>query len=349
MTTLAPRSLARLALPALAAALLAAPLAGQRTERFSLEGRSATVHNLAGEITVASGTGNAVVVEVTRGGPDAARLSVNRDGGTLRIAYPGERVIYPRMGARARFRMDVRRDGTLRGGFLGSREVTVAGTGTGTQAWADLRVLVPAGHAVNVHLGAGGVQVTNVNGRVGITATNASVRTQGTRGGLTVRLVSGTVDVRDAVGNVMVGTGSGAVTMANVRGTTLDVDTRQGGVRINGVRVQRLDVGVSSGGASLLAVQAREVTVESGNGPVTLGLTSDADLELDTGAGAVTVSVPPAFGAQVEIETGNGGITVDVPATDRRTTRNTFMGRVGDGNGTVEIWTGSGAVRIRRN
>lgn len=349
MTTLAHGSLARLALPALAAALLAAPLAGQRTERFALEGRSATVHNLAGEVTVAAGTGSAVVVEVTRGGQDAAQLRVNRDGGVLRIAYPGERVVYPRMGARARSSLQVRRDGTLRGGLFGSRQVTVAGDGAGTRAWADVRVLVPAGHAVSLHLGVGGVRVTNVNGRVEVVAANAPVRTQVTRGGLEVRLGSGTVEVRDAVGDVAVGTGSGAVTLANVRGTTLDVGTGRGGVSVNGVRVQKLDVGVGSGGANLLAVQAREVTVESGSGPVTLGLTSDADLEIDTGSGAVTVSVPAAFGAQVEIETGNGAITVDLPVTDRRASRNTFMGRVGDGSGTVEIGTGSGAVRIRRN
>jgi hypothetical protein len=348
MTTSLPRSLARLALPALAAAVLAPPLAGQRTERFAV-GASAAVHNLAGEVTVVPGTGSAVVVEVTRGGEDAARLRVNHEGGEVRVVYPGDRVVYPRMGPRARSTLEVRRNGTLGGGLLGARRVTVAGAGTGTRAWADVRVLVPAGRTVSVHQGVGRVQVANVNGRIDVKAVSAPVRTQGTRGSLNVRVGAGAVEVRDAQGDVIVGTGSGAVTLANVRGDLLDVGTGSGGVTGSGLRVQTVDVGVGSGAVSLTGVQARDVTVETGNGAVTLGLAGDADLDIDTGNGGVTVTVPPAFGAQLEIETGGGAIRVDLPMSNRRTGRHTLTGRVGNGSGSAEISTGAGAVSIRRS
>src|ERR1043165_986644 len=103
--------------PLLAVAAMAAPLAGQRAERFTLTGSSVVVHNLAGEVTIAAGTGSAGGVEVTPGGQGAARLRVTRDGNAVRVAYPGDRVVYARMGERSRSTMSVRPDGTLGGGM----------------------------------------------------------------------------------------------------------------------------------------------------------------------------------------------------------------------------------------
>lgn len=344
----APRRVLRLAAPALAAAALASPLAAQRVERFTVEGSSAAVHNLVGEMTVAAGTGGSVVVEVTRMGEDAERLSVNRDGGGVRIVYPGDRIVYPRMGRGSRSQFQVRRDGTL-GGGVGSRRVTVAGSGRGLRAHANLRVLVPAGRTVTVHQGVGRVDVSNVDGTLNVNTAAASVRAQGVRGTLNVDVGSGSVEVRDAVGAVDVETGSGGVTASNIRGSTFDVGTGSGAVNVSGARVQTLDVTVGSGGVTLAGISAPDVSVETGSGAVNLTLTSDVEaLDVETGSGGVTINVPAAFGAQVEIETGSGGIDVDLPVTNRRASRGSFSGRVGNGQGTVQIDTGSGGVRLRR-
>ena len=106
------------ALPVLAAAVVAVPAAGQQAERFSITGSTAVVHNLAGEITVAAGTGSAVVVEVTRRGADASRLRVARDGNAVRVAFPGDRVVYEPMDPRSRSSFSVRQDGSLGGGMV---------------------------------------------------------------------------------------------------------------------------------------------------------------------------------------------------------------------------------------
>jgi lia operon protein LiaG len=337
---------ARLAL--LAAAVTAAPLAGQRAERFAITGSPAVVHNLAGEVTVAAGSGSAVVVEVTRGGADAARLRVAQDGNAVRVVFPGDRVVYERMGARARSTMDVRQNGSLGGGFR-SRRVTVSGTGNGVRAWADVRVLVPAGRTVQVHQGVGRVQVANVNGNLQVHTRSANVRTQGTRGGLEVDVGSGTVEVRDAQGEVAVSTGSGAVTVAGLRGDEVLVETGSGAVSATDIRARDLTIDVGSGRVQASGISARDLTVETGSGAVELALVADAqNVTIDTGSGGVTLTVPPSFGAEVLVSTGSGGITVDVPVTQRTAERNRFRGRIGDGNGRVEIDTGSGGVRIRR-
>jgi lia operon protein LiaG len=337
----------RTAFALLAALALATPAAAQ-AERFTLTGGRAVVHNLAGEVSVAAGTGSAVVVEVTRGGQDAARLRVTRDGDAVRVAFPGDRVVYPRMGARSRSTISVRPDGTLGGGGR-TRRVTVAGSGSGTRAYADVRVLVPAGRAVEVHQGVGRVQVSNVNGRVAVRTHGAAVRAQGTRGELGVEVGSGAVEVRDAQGSVTISAGSGAVTLAGVRGAEVEVETGSGAVTGSDVRAEALAVDVGSGAVRLSGVSARTVEVETGSGAIDLGLVSDAQaVTIETGSGGVDLRVPAAFGADVLVETGSGGITVDVPVTRREARRGSFRGRIGDGNGRVEIETGSGGVRIRR-
>lgn len=339
---------ARPALALLAVAAMAGPAAGQRAERFTLTGGRAVVHNLAGEVTVAAGTGNAVVVEVTRAGPDAARLRVTRDGDAVRVAFPGDRVVYARMGERSRSQFSVRPDGTL-GGGIRARRVTVAGSGSGTRAHADVRVLVPAGRSVEIHQGVGRVQASNVNGRLSLHTHAASVRTQATRGELEVEVGSGAVEVIGAQGNVAVSAGSGAVTFSGIRGSRVEVETGSGAVTGSDVRAEELNVDVGSGAVTLSGVSARTVTAETGSGRVQLALAADAQtVTIETGSGGVDLSVPAQFGADVLVDTGSGGITVDVPVTRREARRGSFRGRIGDGGGRVEIQTGSGGVRIRR-
>ncbi|HEX2078289.1 MAG TPA: DUF4097 family beta strand repeat-containing protein [Longimicrobium sp.] len=341
------RWFARLALSALAGAVMAAPAGAQRTERFTITGSRAAVYNLAGEVTVAAGTGTAVVVEVTRRGQDAAALRVSRNGGAVRVVTPGDRVVYPPLG-RSSSQFPVRRDGRL-GRGLRSRRVTVAGSGAGTRAHADVRVLVPAGRAVVVHQGVGRVQVSNVNARLQVFTVTAPVRALRTRGALDVAVLSGAVEVRDAQGDVALSTGSGTVTFSGVRGTRVEVETGSGAVTGSDVRAEELTVDVGSGAVELARVSAREVEVEMGNGAVRMGLVADArSVEVETGSGAVDLTVPAAFGAEVQVSTGSGGIAVDVPVARRQARRDFFRGVVGDGNGRVIISTGSGGVRIRR-
>jgi lia operon protein LiaG len=343
-----------LARTALLLAAAAAPLQAQRVERFALDGRAPAVHNLAGEVSVVAGSGSQVVVEITRGGADAGDLRVERGGDVVRVVYPGDRVVYARMGARSRSTLQVRRDGSLnlRGAGRRSdvRRVTVAGSGGGTRAHADVRVLVPAGRSVAVYQGVGRVQVTNVDGRIAVDASSASVQAQGTRGSLDVDVGSGSVEVRDVRGDLSVDTGSGSVTADNVQDTNLELDTGSGTVTGRNLRVQSLKVDTGSGRVALSGVRARSVEVDTGSGGVELGLLADVDnLVVDTGSGGVTVTVPSDFGARLDIDTGSGGIHVDLPVTGRnRDSRSHLTGRVGDGDGTVRIDTGSGGVRIRR-
>src|SRR5665811_2547356 len=96
MTTMTMRGVVLSAVAVLAPMLVAA----QETHRVS--GADVSVYNLAGKVEVVRGSGQDVVVKITRGGADAARLEVltgEIDGrSTLRVVYPDDQVSYPAMG-----------------------------------------------------------------------------------------------------------------------------------------------------------------------------------------------------------------------------------------------------------
>ncbi len=368
-------------------------VSAQESERFSLTGNHIAVFTLAGEVRVERGTGSAVVVEVLRGGEDSDRLSVKTgqmdDWRTLRVIFPSDRIVYPRLGKWSRSNFNVNEDGTFGGSIMratldesgfhnqkgfhidvgGRAEVRVSGSGSGLKAWADLRVLVPAGQTVAIHLGVGKVNVANVNGEVRIDARSGSVSATAVDGGLLVATGSGSVTVDGARGHVRIDTGSGGVQASNLENGTVilatgsgsiegsninslaaSMQTGSGSIRLDGVAAPEFKVTTGSGGITARAVKARDLALETGSGSITLELLSDVrNARIDTGSGGVTLAVPRELGAELIVDTGSGGISTDIPIQITQRKRSHLRGKIGDGDGRIEIDTGSGGVRLRSN
>src|SRR4051812_12509154 len=98
----------------------ASATASPENHRVSLTGTDIAVYNLAGRARLTAGNGNSVQVIVNALGRDAEDLKLQQGpiGGrtTLRIVYPGDRVIYPDMGRGSNTSIRVRDDGTFGGG-----------------------------------------------------------------------------------------------------------------------------------------------------------------------------------------------------------------------------------------
>src|SRR4029079_3231095 len=72
---------------------------------------------------------------------------------TLRVIYPSDRIVYPVLGRHSQSQLSESDDGTFNGhDGRGARDVRISGDGSGLEASADLRVLVPAGHRGAVKL-----------------------------------------------------------------------------------------------------------------------------------------------------------------------------------------------------
>ena len=342
-----------------------AAAAAQQPERFQLTGGEAAIYNLAGTVTVEPGQGS-VSVQVTRGGADAAKLSIERgeidDRETLRVRYPADRIVYAGLERGSSTELRVREDGTFGDGDRhGDRHedhgrhddwddgdrVRISGAGDGLTAHADLRVQLPAGQDLAIYLAVGKVSVSNVNGRLRVDAHSAPITATGAKGELMLDVGSGSVTATGIEGELVVDTGSGPVEVSRFKGSELTVDTGSGEVTATDVQANRLVIETGSGDIQVTGATAPDVVLETGSGGVTADLRSQlAELQVETGSGDIAITAPGSLGAEVEIETSSGDIETDFPLQVTRHSRDHLVGRIGDGKGRIAIETGSGNIRL---
>ena len=368
--------------------LLAAANLAAAQDRVSVTGDKVAVYNVAGEVRVEAGTDNDIIIEITRGGADRDRLRVERktaDGwNQVIVQYPSNRIVYRRLGRLSRSDFAVREDGTFgmrnldpdRGaerikkaeGSVGGDRTRVSGGGNGLEAHADIRVLVPEGRNLAVHLGVGKIIVSNVRGDLQLDARSASIEATGVAGFGRFDTGSGAITVRGANGDYGFHTGSGAVRAADVKNGSLIMDTGSGSIEGLNLHVRELSVETGSGSVVIADVNAPATRVSTGSGSiratrlatenfdlhtgsgsVRVELLSDIDIgRIDTGSGSITVLARDQLGANVTVDTGSGGINVDLPGLVISESRRSYLrGRIGDGNGTLRVNTGSGGVSFR--
>jgi lia operon protein LiaG len=353
---------------ALAAIALAVQSASAQTERRTLAGNSVAIYDLVGHVQVEQGSGSEVVVEITRGGHDAKKLSVEvgdlRGRNTLRVRYPDDDIIYPDLGHWSNSDFRINGDGTWgnedrddrddRGNRgdrgRGDHRVRIKGSGSGTEAWADLKILVPAGKDVAVHIGVGELGATRVSADLRLSASSGRVTVTGTKGNLVAETGSGGVDVRGATGDdVRITSGSGGITSNDVSGKRLRIETGSGGVVGSGLTSEDLDISSGSGSIRVDDARSARSRLNSGSGGIRVGFASPVKtLDATTGSGGVTVTIPGALNAELDIETGSGGIDSDFPVQVNRMERNRLRGQIGDGSGHIRIRSGSGSVHLRK-
>jgi lia operon protein LiaG len=325
----------------------------QQRERYTLTGDQVAIGNVAGELRVEPGTGSAVVVEIVRGGRDAGALKVKtgirRGIPTLVVVYPGRRVVYPKIAGRWSTSQSVDDEGFFDSGsdFFGGHRITVSGGGSGVEAHANLRVLVPKGRKLIVHHMAGEARVHGLQGALVVDHGVGELDVRDVSGDVSLDTGSGNVTVAGIRGDLTVDTGSGPVTVTDVRGRVLALDTGSGEVRATGVQVDDLNADTGSGEVTLGRVRARRIALDTGSGDVHVDVAGDTrDIVVDSGSGSVTLRVPPDFGAEFDIETSSGPIEVDVKHESFEIGRDRVRGRIGDGHGRIRVDSGSGGVRI---
>ena len=114
----------------------------QEVQTYTLTDDQVAIYNLAGAVEVLRHMGPDVIVEVRRGGDE---------GDALRVIYPEDQILYSAASTRGNTQVRVNDDGTFgNGGFFRGDRVRISTSGGGTEAWADLRILVPDGRNVAV-------------------------------------------------------------------------------------------------------------------------------------------------------------------------------------------------------
>ncbi len=358
-------------------------------DRFSLTGERVAIYNVAGEVRLEPGGGDNVVVEVTRGGARGTELHLDRreESGwqLLVIRYPADRIVYHKLGRFSRSEFNVRDDGTFglrnldpqlgaerikggQGNSRGGQRVRVAGSGSGLEAHADLRIMVPTGRAVAVHLGVGKVMIRNVNGDLQVDARSASIDANGVKGFALFNTGSGAIALRNGTGDFGLHTGSGSVDVHQIQQGALIIDTGSGSVDGSELDVNELSIETGSGGVTVAGAAAPAARIKTGSGSIRASRFSSHNFDLktgsgsiraeltrdlqvgriDTGSGSVNIAISRDLGAEITIDTGSGGIDFDAPGLVVAESRRSFLrGRIGDGNGALRVSTGSGGVSFR--
>ncbi len=338
----------------IAAGIVDSSVQAQSNGQYILEGSNVAVYNLVGTLRVEGGSGANVLVEVTISGSDADEVRIEsgsvRGRSTLRVVYDTNRIVYSELGRGSTSVLRVRRDGTWGGSSGGTRRVTVAGSGRGLRAYADIVVTVPEGKKFSGYIGAGKIDAENISGDFVFDTGSGNVTVVGITGSLLVDTGSGRVTVSDAQADVKVDTGSGRVNLSGVSGNEILVDTGSGRVTGTEISADKLVIDTGSGSINFDAVSGRDINLDTGSGSVEIQLLTDIDkMVIDTGSGGVTVRVPSNLNANIEIDIGSGGITIDIPIEYIKKERTYVRGQIGDGNGHIYIDTGSGSVRIYPN
>ena len=344
------------ALLLLGALLLPSPaLAATRTRAFRTEvpvapGVRLTLTNLAGRVTVEGHAGKAVSVEATftaRAGSEeeAGRLlslldvSTGRAEGSVSVTarYPVEtHAVYRYTEGMKGARLVSRWTGVEWDEPYQGRRVTVTTRRDGVELFADFRLHVPAGVAVDVRNSFGPVTVRSLAGAVDVEARAADVEIEGGEGKARARTEIGDVVVRRHRGSLKVETRLGDLKLSDLSGE-VSVETLSGEVNARALSVEgALDVVTGSGDVELSAdtQRATRVRVETGSGDVTatLGRLPASRISASSRGGEVKVTLPrlTTEGEEsefVEVEYGE-------PAPGRERVE-------------VEVRSRSGNVRIR--
>jgi putative adhesin len=331
-------------------------------QRRTFDTKRLELRNLVGRITVTGGEGAAFEVTVKPGGKDAAsgvpELVVDESGDLteLTLRFPeSKRYVYPELGSNSSASFDPA--DTEDSGWLGSlvrglfgKRITVVGSGSGLEVWADVEIRVPRSGSLVVRHGVGFVDAKNVSGKVAVEIRAGSTEARKVSGELQVESGSGGVEVEQIDGKLTLSTGSGPVTARDVRGSAADISTGSGHVVLERVDSESLEVATGSGGVDAEGIGAGKASVATGSGSVSFAFVrmGTGPFDVATGSGVVALVVPRGASMDVHAETGSGGIDLDL-AGDMKVTRrekDEVEFTVGAGDSHVHIGTGSGSIRI---
>jgi hypothetical protein len=157
-------------------------------------------------------------------------------------------------------------------------------------------------------------------------ASAGRIDTAGLRTKLLAHIPDGAITIRDHRGDVDVSTGEGRITMTDVQGSDIAVNTRDGRIYLTRVGADRINGSSSSGRIVGVDVRAVDGTLTTRDGRVVLSFTGNSDtvVSAHTGDGRVRVS----------------GLTI-TESDDQRS-----VARIGSGRGHFEVSTLDGPITI---
>jgi hypothetical protein len=330
------------------------------------------LHNLAGNVTVAAASGSEVRVSAKVHAAAGSAAEAERIAGLLDVSFEqaGDRWIvkanypldqsrkyhYPRQAQEESLPWFLEWLDLGNSNFkYDGREVHVVSRpgGNALTLYADFRVELPAGVAIQVKDGIGTVASSGVRGAQNLDISTGEIRVEDGEGALDADSGSGDVRVVRQKGNVQVDTGSGDVHLEKVTAARVDIDTGSGDIVLSATSGSlQCDTGSGDIVGNGLVLGAT-LNADTGSGDVSLSgdFTAVTRMSIDTGSGDVVLeAIPAAATPQVKmaVSTGSGEILLDIAESRvTRSSRGDVQAEIGSAKGVAAISTGSGDVTLR--
>lgn len=191
----------------------------------------------------------------------------------------------------------------------------------------DLEVTDIKGPAT-LHTGSGRITVRNIQNDASADSGSGSIALADVSGRASATTGSGTIELNRVGGEIHASTGSGRIEMDQVHGR-VTARTGSGSIQVSGVS------------------DDLRATSSSGSIHVQGNPAASSYWQIHTGSGSITLDVPSDAGFRVHAVTHSSSINSDLPLTIEEQGRHELRGRVGNGNGSVDLETGSGGIHIR--
>ena len=326
-------------------------------QRYELSGNHVALYNLAGNIRIEPGTGSTTVVEVTKGGRDASRLTIRSnaiDGvPTLRVIYPADEIVAPQLQRGSNTNLRVDEEGTF-GRTRDGRRVNIRSgdraDSDALHAQADLVVRVPANVRLDANLAVGDITSNAVNGELELENSSGNITVTGHRGNLNAESASGGISVTNVDGDLDLESASGGITVNGARSASIKIEVASGSIRVTEATATSIDLETASGDIRVTRSRAPTLKAESASGSVRAELDGEVrNVELETASGTAEAVLSASFAGEVEMETASGDIDVDFPINVTSRRRSYLRGTVGSGGSArVYLSSASGDIRLLR-
>jgi hypothetical protein len=185
----------------------------------------------------------------------------------------------------------------------------------------------------DVHL-----EVKHAAGDTLIRETGGSLRFDGASGNVSLSGLNGTIDVTLS---------SGDLKLELSEATLATIETKSGDILLDKV-TGSVNVRSSSGDVSLQEVSGRTISVEAASGDISVDANEpiDGSLAVRTVSGDVKVEITDGCDARVSMSTVSGSASTSVELDDLQEEESKVTGRLGEGNGTIDISAINGSVTL---
>lgn len=186
------------------------------------------------------------------------------------------------------------------------------------------------------------------SGPVEVRCDSGDVSILDTKGGARVTTRHGDVRLRGLDGLVEVSADSGDVSVEDSNATSLTIDGKAGDVSLRRVK-GTVNVRAASGDIKAVECSGKVFSVEAVSGDLSIDLSEPitGNIDLRTVSGDASITLVDGSDCRVSVSTLRGTASCEIELEDRAGTEQRITGRLGSGNGALQVSAISGDIHLK--